>query len=464
MVNNVNDAQTKKAAYMQLYDELVHDICTGLLPFGSKLPTRRDISKEKNISETTVNNTYTLLQDTGYIVSRPRQGFFVSYKSLDADRTPPWELTPKEQYVFSPNNMDSSLFNRRLYAKILKEITYNDGIDFANHGDKAGELSLREEIAKYMYSFHNIKCLPSQIIIGGGLEYLLVSFAQCFGADMPHIMESPGDRHWYYSFQTYMKKQQFIPANPDCFDIDALSSFNKGILYCSPGQQIPTGHHMTMQERNNLLKWVHADNSTQPPFHRYIVEVEIHNELLSRHEPSLYSMCPDDHVVYLGSFCRALTPGFKISYMILPSHLIELWQQRHVFYYSLCSRAEQLALAEFMNRGYFVCHYESLKQLYSQKRAFCIQCLKNEFADSVTIMEDNTDGMIVIARLNLPVSDETARIKNAQAGVKVYPLSFYSCGSDNDRIPKGIYLFGIGALSNAQIKTGIHIFHETIYN
>ena len=72
--------QFKQPAYLQLYNQLREDITRGLCPYGSRLPSKRFLAAETGTSVITVQHAYDLLADEGYIESRERSGYFVSYK------------------------------------------------------------------------------------------------------------------------------------------------------------------------------------------------------------------------------------------------------------------------------------------------------------------------------------------------------------------------------------------------
>ena len=75
--------ENHKFAYLQLYEQLREDIVKGILPYGSKLPSKRLLAEETEVSVITVEHTYSILCEEGYIESRERSGYFVIYKEND---------------------------------------------------------------------------------------------------------------------------------------------------------------------------------------------------------------------------------------------------------------------------------------------------------------------------------------------------------------------------------------------
>ena len=70
--------------YEQLRNEIVLGIAKGLLPFGERLPTVRQLAEDLGINTMTVNKAYALLKQEGYIVIDRRHGAKVSASSIHA--------------------------------------------------------------------------------------------------------------------------------------------------------------------------------------------------------------------------------------------------------------------------------------------------------------------------------------------------------------------------------------------
>ena len=67
-------------AYLQIYEQIKKDIVDGVYANGAKLMSKRLLAEEIGVSVITVEHAYSLLYDEGYIDSRERSGYFVSYR------------------------------------------------------------------------------------------------------------------------------------------------------------------------------------------------------------------------------------------------------------------------------------------------------------------------------------------------------------------------------------------------
>ena len=77
------DKSAAQSAYLQLYHQLRRDIVSGVYPLGTKMPSKRLIATETGVSVITVEHALAILCDEGYLESRERSGFFVSFAAAD---------------------------------------------------------------------------------------------------------------------------------------------------------------------------------------------------------------------------------------------------------------------------------------------------------------------------------------------------------------------------------------------
>ena len=62
---------TKKPAYLTLYESLREEIISGIRPYGSRLPSRRILARDRGVSAITAEHSIELLCEEGYAESRP---------------------------------------------------------------------------------------------------------------------------------------------------------------------------------------------------------------------------------------------------------------------------------------------------------------------------------------------------------------------------------------------------------
>lgn len=101
-----------------------------------------------------------------------------------------------------------------------------------------------------------------------------------------------------------------------------------------PHCHYPTCYKMSEELKMDLLKWA----SESPG--RYIIEDSYDSELTWDSSDTLYSMDKNRKGDFLNTFSRALCPGLKTAYMILPDELLSKWRKKHKFYSSFACQKQ----------------------------------------------------------------------------------------------------------------------------
>lgn len=455
------DKNNKRAAYKQLYDYIVQSINDGVYRDGERLPARRDCAEEFNTSETTVSNAYKLLENTGYIYSVPRKGYFAKspIKVKDDENNKKTKIFVDGRYVderiaFSYNGTDNELFNRSSYAKIVREIAYNDGKDILRLGNKYGEQILRNAISKYLYSFRRLKCDPSKIIIGAGGEYMLVSLAAVLKRGFLFAVESPGEMRPYYTLEDYGFDVTTIPSGKNGDLRAELEKASANAFYCFPSYHFPDGYVMTDKQKQELIAWTNETSD------RYIIEDDRDFGIIRHKNKPLFEMSENGRVIYFGTFMHSISSAFKLSYMVLPDELFTKWIYHHRYYHSLCTKLEQYALAEFIGSGEYVKHYRTIRDLYKERRKYFKDLLEAEFGSAVKVLEES-DSTSVIAEFNIGLDGSQIRRICAASGIKMYNISMYTPKAREEYEPP-VFIFGIGHLDKRRIKFGVEALKEAL--
>ena len=103
--------------------------------------------------------------------------------------------------------------------------------------------------------------------------------------------------------------------------VEQLQKTDANLAYVTPAHQYPTGVIMPIGRRSQLLGWAKKD-----PDH-YIIEDDYDSELRlgGKPIPTLQSIDVSDKVIYMNTFTKTLSSTVRISYMVLPASLTELF-------------------------------------------------------------------------------------------------------------------------------------------
>ena len=162
------DKTAAQSAYLQLYHQLRRDIVSGVYPLGTKMPSKRLIATETGVSVITVEHALAILCDEGYLESRERSGFFVSFAA--ADCFPVSETETERRTTVSHGTEDEFPFPS--LAKTMRRVLSEYGESILVKSPNNGCAELRGTIAAYLSRSRGISVQPGQIVIGSGAEYL----------------------------------------------------------------------------------------------------------------------------------------------------------------------------------------------------------------------------------------------------------------------------------------------------
>lgn len=399
MISPDFDNSSKTPLYIQLYDYLKSEITSGAIGSGEKLPSLRKLSRDLSISITTADLAYSQLAVEGYIYSVPQSGYYVSELNFGAEH----EITPPEKLIghdtFTINKpayrCDLSCFNfvkwKKCMAKVLNE--YPEALLYES--DPQGEEALRCEISKYVYSSRGVIASPDQIVIGAGTQQLTSHLCRIMKRMNIGLVstEDPG----YLPVQNIFRDHGFsltkIPVTQDGINISKLPTNLASAVYVSPSNQFPTGSVMPVGRRYQLLKWATENKS-------YILEDDYDSELryFGKPVPALQGLDKNSRVVYLGSFSSTLFPAIKISYMVLPEEMMNIWSDIKTDYTQTCSKTEQLTLALFMADGSYSTNIKKLRKLYSQKLQVALSAF-NAYADGIVQPVNTQSGINILLKV-----------------------------------------------------------------
>lgn len=445
-----------ESLYEQLYDRIKADILTGRLAAGEKLPSKRTLADHLELSVITVKNAYEQLIAEGYIYSRERSGYFVSAMDwpLSAAAAAPQkisQLPPRPTWFldFASGSPEPDDFPFTVWSRLMRQTILEQGTRLLEPTPYNGAEELRRAIAAYLHQFRGMTVDPEQIIVGAGTEFLYNIIIQLLGREKCYAVEDPGYSKISQIYAQNGVRLVRVGLDEAGLSVRALRREPADIVHLSPSHHYPTGIVMPIARRRELLRW--AEESAE----RCILEDDYDSEFrfVGRPIPTLFSIDEAQRVIYLNTFSKTIAPSIRISYMILPPRLMEVYREKLGFYACTVSGFEQYTLAKFMAQGRYEQHLSRMKARYRQKRDAVIAMLRSSpLADRVEIMEQDA-GLHFLVRLDTRLPDAALRSRAAEQGVRLALLSdYYSArssapqhivvvnysGIDLERLPEGL--------------------------
>lgn len=447
--------------YRQLYEHLKREIVSGLLKKDARLPSIRKLSEYLDLSRTTVEAAYQQLVAEGYIFSKPQAGYYVNAleDSRYGKRTSSFYSTQKEEiqepvirYDFKSDRLDKDSFDFMLWKRYINK-ALEEKDRFLTYGFAQGEYELRREITRYVHESRGVICVPSQIVIGAGVQSLLNIICGLLRTESNNIgFEEPGFRQARQVFRDHGFLITPISLNKDGIDVRELSQSKAGAVYVSPSHQFPMGSTMPINKRIQLLNWAH-DNRT------LIIEDDYDSELryYGRPIPSLQGLDQGNNVIYLGTFSKLLLPSLRISFMVLPPGLLALYEERKNQYNQTSSKIEQLALARFMKDGQLERQIRRLRKIYARKNQVLTEAIDRIMKEQARIIGGESGLYILLEIAALATSEELAA-RALTEGIRVMPVSNYFMEGKQNYRPQ--VLLSFAGIPLEDIKPAVELLNK----
>jgi len=449
----INDDSPK---YKQIYQHFRSFIEKGDLSVNDPLPSIRQLADSLQVSRNTTLSAYEQLVAEGYIRGEGRRGYFVNeldpvlfqhhLKSTEVKKTG----VEKQLLIdFKAGAVDQVHFPLKIWRKISNQVLTIE--DTFRYGHPFGEECLREQIATYLLQSRGVKTDPSAIIIGSSTQQMLIYLGQILKGEFSSvIVEDPGYDGARDAFQFHRFTLESLPIRETGADFSTLEQMESRLIYVTPSHQSPIGVSLSIQERQMLIQWANMRQG-------YILEDDYDSEFRYTQKPfpSLASI-DSTRVIYLGNFSKSFLPGIRLCYMVLPPPLLKNYQNQFLHFESTTSLLSQLTMAKFMEEGEWNRHIKRMRLVYKRKMQCIVTELKNQFAQQLTIIGEQS-GLYILVKVHLNHSEEELIERASLYGVKVYPTSIYFINNHSD---EPILKLGFSNLTCEEIQEGVKLLKE----
>lgn len=455
------DNKSKSPLYEQIYSYIKSEIHAGKLTAATKLPSTRALAEHLQVSRSTIELAYEQLISEGYVETIPWKGYYVSellgmyhieteenHKSIENQ-----EIKTKYRYDFSPNGTMLEHFPYATWRKITKKIQNEQENEIFQLGDQKGERIFRETIASYVHQARGVNCDPSQVIVGAGNDYLLLLLQFLLGSKHAVAMENPGYLHGYRIISGLFECVKAVGSDKNGMNVEELERTGADIAYVMPSHQYPLGTVMPIKRRLELLNWAYEKPE------RYIIEDDYDSEFRYKGKPipALQGNDRQGKVVYLGTFSKAIAPSIRVSYLILPKELLEIYEKKGRALSSSVSRIDQMIINEFITGGYMERHLNKMRGIYKMKHDTLMNALK-VFPKSCRIKGENA-GVHLLLELPKGFDEKWFVEEAAKRGIKVSGL-LQSCFEERKEPLSPTLILGYAVLKEEDIPQAVKILYD----
>ena len=449
MNNYTFPIQKTNKMYISIYEHIKKDILDGKLKKDEKLPSKRILAKNLNVSINTVINAYDILLLEGFIYTKEKKGYYVSdflgYSYKEKNIANKVEVINNDKYIFdfTTSNIDYSLFPKSIFNSITKDIIYNDETFYHRFGYKGSE-ALRKQIKNLLYIEKNIDVEINQIIIGDTTHSLINDVINLL--DIKTIMvEDPG----YYKRDKFLIDVEYNNVDKKGFNITeySLSKAKLGII--SSFNEFPLGIKMPMDRKNEIAKYLDESN-------KYIIEDSFDSSFRNNGYQTTPLFNMSNNVIFLESFSRTMFPGLCISYMVLPKKLVEKYDKLFSITPKTISSLDQIILTKFIESGKYASHINRLRTSFLNKKKIILQNFVNNNLELIS--DNNYSSLLYKINDNVDVLSLKDQLKKAK--IKINFINDFKANKDEI----DILILGFSSININDINKGLDTLNTIINN
>lgn len=453
-------ADRRRGLARAIYEQVREAIAEGRLRAGDRLPASRDLAEQLAVSRHTVTTAYGFLIAEGFLEGATGAGTRVAREPIGtkgAGRPLRWvppparpprpartnargrhaappEATTIDATIGTP---DVALFPyddwRLQTGRALREFRPGGGL---RYGDSAGDPALREAIAAWVHRSRGVRAEADRVVVTAGAQqaFDLILGVLTRPGDLV-ALEDPG----YIPFRDLALARGLklapVPVDEGGLVTGALPARAK-LVYVTPSHQFPLGPALALPRRLELLAWARATGAV-------VVEDDYDSEFHFSDRPlePLYRLDGGDHVVYVGSFSKTLSPALRAGFLVAPHELAAAIARlrRLVDWHS--PTPLQRTLARFLADGMMDRHLRRARKAYRARHELVFGWFRGpgrHIGEPIS-----TDAGLHLAIRLPPGADEAAFVEGALgAGLAIEGLSKYALGSPRPGFAIG---YGIGA-------------------
>ncbi|SNY98365.1 MocR-like pyridoxine biosynthesis transcription factor PdxR [Halomonas sp. hl-4] len=462
----------------QLRESLLEAIRVGSLPSCEALPSCRKLSQQLGISRNTVAIVYENLVEDGYLISRPRSGYYLHPDYGDASqqaalpaftapttspqRAPSWhkriiQRPTNYQGILKPGNwsdypypfiygqLDTDLFPLTQWRDVSRRLlnSRRDKPWLCDRIDQDDPL-LIEQLRKRVLTRRGIFARADDILITMGTQNALFLIAQLLCHRGTRVaLESPGYREAMNVFAQRGASVQLQPLDSEGMYLQG--SQHCDYLYVMPSHQVPTGVTMSRARRDALLAQIpHRDQIVIEDDY----DAEIHGDQFAL--PALKASAQSARIIYMGSLSKALSPGLRMGYIVADAELIDELRALRRLMYRHPPAALQHQLAQFIAQGYYERYLKQHTQEIDQRRDAMRLAIDQALPGCQCISSPRSSAFWMQAEPGI----DTQRLAwhAAQRGVLIEPgfQHFFDTAP-----PRHFFRLGFGAIARERIAPGI---------
>jgi GntR family transcriptional regulator/MocR family aminotransferase len=428
----------------QLEEQLRAAVRSGRLAAGARLPSTRALARDLDVSRGVVVDAYAQLAAEGYLLARhgaPTRVSEAAARRVDAE-PPPAEERPA-RFDFRPGGPDVSLFPRQSWAASVRRGLRDAPHARLDYGDPRGAPELRRALAAYLGRVRGVAADPGCVIVTSGMAQGLALVGRTLiarGARRVGV-EDPCSGAGRDQLAATGLEPRPVPVDGDGLRVDALAEANVDLIIVTPAHQFPTGVVLAPERRAALLDWAGLGG--------LVIEDDYDAEYRYDRPPvgAVQGLAPE-RVVHAGSVSKTLAPALRLGWLVVPEPLVAELARAKAQDDLGTPVIEQLALADFLERGELDRHLRRTRGVYRRRRDTLIAALARHLP--AVRVSGVAAGLHLVAHLPAGV-DESGLVEAARArGIGLQGLGEHRLLPGSPAL-----LLGYGRIAEPAIEPGV---------
>ena len=431
--------------YEEVAGRIARLIEQGTFRTGDRIPSVRNLSRQMQVSISTVVKAYFLLENHGLIEARPQSGYYVRSRSAVISAEPESlasfavptrvsiselvmmvmrdmrnpDIVPLGVAIPNPELLPVDKLNRALFSVARRHKFQGVSYDFT-----PGNKALRIQLAKRAM-ISGCSLTPDQIVTTNGcLEAVVLSLrAVCRPGDTVAI-ESPIFYNLLQAIEMLDLKALEIPTHQRTgISLHALrNAIERNTIHAClviPSFNNPFGSCMPEERKRELVELL-AEHDIP------LIEDDVNGDLgFSYDRPKTAKSFDKKGLVMLcSSFSKTLAPGYRVGWVAAGKFQDQIEHLKAVTNIATAS-LPQMAVAEFLANGGYDHYLRKIRGIYSRHTASMAQAVERYFPEGTKVTHPS-GGFVLWVEMPEYVDSIRLYEQALEAGITIAPGSIFS--------------------------------------
>src|SRR6266536_297341 len=244
-------------------------------------------------------------------------------------------------------------------------------------GPPRGRPELRHALASYLSRARGVRADAERIVVCNGFTQALSLMCEVLAGRGAKTLaaEAYGHRSYRSLASARGLEVREAPIDADGAVVDEFGDAHAALL--TPAHQFPLGMAMTARRRTQAVRWASAARGTGDG--ALVIEDDYDGEFRYDRQAigAMQALAPHC-VAYAGTASKALAPGVRLGWLVLPAHLVEEFAAAKALADRQTSALDQLTLAELIGSGGYDRHIRRCRLMYRRRRDRLVALLREQ--------------------------------------------------------------------------------------